>query len=269
MKNDLARDPPESRLEAERCVMLYDPSLAGNFDERWFDLEHWAARGAVRGSATGRGSTHFFDCDGRAYALRHYRRGGLIARFSTDVYLDTGSERSRPLQEFRVNRRLQTLGLPVAPVVAARYSPRGLGYRGDLITLRIEGAVTLAMLLGNTALERAGSDGAAIDWAAIGATIARFHAVGLHHADLNAHNLLRDPSGRWHLIDFDRARFRAPGFWSDDTLVRLRRSMLKIHDAKGLSFDESWWHVLLDGYRLFKDSGDASEGGASSGGVSA
>ena len=81
----------------------------------------------------------------------------------------------------------------------------------------------------------------------IGATIARFHAVGLHHADLNAHNLLRDASGTWYLIDFDRARFRNPGLWCDDSLVRLRRSLLKVCDATGVIFDETWWHALLQG----------------------
>jgi 3-deoxy-D-manno-octulosonic acid kinase len=247
MKNDLARDPPESRLEAERCVMLYDPSLAGNFTARWFDADYWMTAGAMRGSAPGRGSTHFFEYAGRSYALRHYRRGGLMARLSTDRYLDRGPERSRPLQEFRVTRRLQQLGLPVAPVVAARYAPSGFCYQGDLLTLRIAGATTLAALLGGAANPQLATQAAAIDWSAIGTTIARFHAVGLHHADLNAHNLLRAASGDWYLIDFDRARFREPGIWCDDSLVRLRRSLLKICDTTGVIFDEAWWHALLQG----------------------
>jgi len=254
MKNDLARDPPESRLEAERCVMLYDPSLAGNFDARWFDADYWMSAGALRGSAPGRGSTYFFEREGRSYALRHYRRGGLAARVSADRYINRGAERSRPLQEFRVTRRLQQLGLPVARAVAARYAPSGFCYRGDLITLCIEGAVTLATLLGSREPNLAARD-VAIDWSAIGATLGRFHAVGLHHADLNAHNLLRDAAGVWHLIDFDRARFREPGIWCDDSLVRLRRSLLKICDAGGMIFDEAWWHALLQGVR---DSGSHS-----------
>ena len=121
MVDDRSRDPPEHRLESGRCVMLYDPSLAGNFDEHWFDPEHWRAAGALRGSASGRGSTYFFEASGHEYALRHYRRGGLVARLLADRYLDRGEERSRPFREFRVIQRLQHLGLPVAPAVAARH----------------------------------------------------------------------------------------------------------------------------------------------------
>ena len=239
--NERARDPTERRLESSAAVMLYDPSLAGNFDERWFDPAHWQAQGALRGSARGRGSTHFFETDGEGYALRHYRRGGLMAALLGDRYLNLGAERSRPLREFRVTKALQRLGLPVACVVAARHCGDGIFCRGDLITRRLPQARTLAECL------RAAAE--AIDWPALGATVARFHAAGLCHADLNAHNLLRVGEGRWHLIDFDRARFRPRGLWQDANLVRLRRSLLKLHDAAGRRLDENLWRGLLRGYR--------------------
>jgi len=241
MSDDRSRDPPESRLESARSVMLYDPFLAGNFDERWFDATHWQGTGALRGSARGRGNTHFFEAGERGYALRHYRRGGLVAHLFGDRYLDTGAERSRPLREFRVTQQLQQLGLPVAPVVAARHQARGFFCRGDLITLRLPDVRTLADCVRDAT--------ATIDWAAIGRTIARFHIVGLCHADLNAHNLLVDHQGFWYLIDFDRARFRKRGIWQDANLVRLRRSLLKLHDSARLAFDENHWHALLLGYR--------------------
>jgi len=251
MTTDPAHDPQERRLENERQVMLYDPSLAGNFDARWFDGDHWRVAAALRGSAPGRGSTVFFAADGREYALRHYRRGGLAARVSADRYLDTGEHRSRPIAEFRITQQLQRLGLPVAAVVAARYQPQGLTYRGDLITLRLHDVQTLAALLRAAAR---GEPMPALDWARVGGTIARFHGAGLDHADLNAHNLLRDAQGGWHLIDFDRARFRRPGLWCDANLVRLRRSLLKVCDSADCDsprreFDERAWSQLLAGYR--------------------
>lgn len=248
MKADESRDPPERRLEDGTAVMLYDPSLAGNFAAYWFDPAHWSAIGSLRGTARGRGTTHFFTVDGRDFALRHYRRGGLVARVLGDRYVDLGEARSRPLREFRVTRRLQILGLPVAPVAAARHVSDGIFCRGDLITLRLSGTRTLAEALTEPRDETT-SHSPPIDWSAIGATVADFHAVGLCHADLNAHNLLIDAAGRWHLIDFDRAEFRSPGFWQDGNLVRLRRSLLKLHDALGRVFDEDHWHALLAGYR--------------------
>lgn len=241
MSDDRSRDPPESRLESAGSVMLYDPSIAGNFDERWFDVAHWQGLAALRGSARGRGNTHFFETHGQAYALRHYRRGGLVARLLGDRYLDTGAERSRALREFRVTQKLQRMGLPVARVVAARHQSQGFFARGDLITMRLPGVRTLAECLEVSAQ--------AIDWRAIGAVVARFHAVGLCHADLNAHNLLVNEQGAWHLIDFDRAEFRRRGLWQDGNLVRLRRSLLKLHDAARCTLDENLWHALLSGYR--------------------
>lgn len=253
MKADESRDPPERRLEEDSAVMLYDPSLAGNFAACWFDPAHWSAVGGLRGTARGRGTTHFFAVDGHEFALRHYRRGGLIARMLGDRYADLGEARSRPLREFRVTRRLQALGLPVAPVVAARYVSTGIFSRGDLITLRLLGTRTLAeVLLAEPLVDissQTSNSSSPIDWSAVGATIAAFHAVGLCHADLNAHNLLVDDIGRWHLLDFDRAEFRSPGFWRDGNLVRLRRSLLKLHDELGRSLDEDHWYALLAGYR--------------------
>jgi 3-deoxy-D-manno-octulosonic acid kinase len=243
MSDDRSRDPPESRLESARSVMLYDPSLAGNFAACWFDPDHWRQLDALRGVATGRGNTYFFESGSRQYALRHYRRGGLIARLASDRYLDLGADRSRPLREFRLTRRLRQLGLPVAAAVAARYAPEGLAYRGDLVTLRLADVQTLA--------SRLAVDASALrdEWQRIGHVIARFHDAGVDHADLNAHNLLVDSHREWHLIDFDRARFRDPGLWCDANLVRLRRSLLKVCDAARIDFDEGSWHELLAGYR--------------------
>ncbi|NBX58228.1 MAG: 3-deoxy-D-manno-octulosonic acid kinase [Gammaproteobacteria bacterium] len=247
MNEGRAHEPLEDRIQVGRCVMLYDPSLVGNFDPRWFEPEHWSRTGALRGEAPGRGSTLFFEAEGAGYALRHYRRGGLVAAVLGDRYLNVGESRSRPFREFRVIQRLQRLGLPVAPVVAALHEPRTLWCRGDLITRRLVGVSTLA--------ERLTRAPDSIDWSGVGATIARFHRVGLHHADLNAHNLLVDDAGQWSLIDFDRASFRDPGLWCDANLVRLRRSILKILDSLNARLDEALWATLLQSYREGRSRG--------------
>ncbi|MBM4191545.1 MAG: 3-deoxy-D-manno-octulosonic acid kinase [Gammaproteobacteria bacterium] len=236
-------EPREDRIQVGRSVILYDPSLVSNFDERWFDPAHWSRIGALRGEAPGRGSTVFFAAEGAAFALRHYRRGGLVTAVMHDRYLNAGEARSRPFREFRVIQQLQHLGLPVAPVAAALFAPMGLFCRGDLITRRLMGVRTLA--------ERLSQGFESIDWLAVGTTVARFHGVGLRHADLNAHNLLVDDQGQWFLIDFDRASFCDSGLWCDVNLVRLRRSILKVCDSLSRPFDEYRWISLLEGYRDF------------------
>ena len=222
--------------------MLYDPSLCGNFTLEWFSPEHWREREALRGAARGRGNTWFFVAAEREFALRHYRRGGLLAPLWEDRYLYRGESATRPIREFHLTRKLASLGLPVAEVVAARIQRSGIFYRGDLITQRVAEARSLAELLRASALEPA-----AIDWQGIGAMLARFHAAGLDHADLNAHNILRDASGRFVLIDFDRCRLRPRGAWQEANLARLQRSLSKVGALPEAGW-ESGWQALRAGY---------------------
>jgi 3-deoxy-D-manno-octulosonic acid kinase len=235
------------RIEAGDAVMLYDPSHGSNLSQgatlQWFEPVYWQSRGAIAGSAAGRGSTLFIETNGIAWALRHYHRGGLLARWLGDRYFDRGESTSRPIEEFHLTRRLRHLGLPVPAVVAARYVRSGRFYRGDLITERIADVRTLAMRI--TALDLHDED-----WYSIGQLVARFHRVGLDHADLNAHNILHGADGRWWMIDFDRGRIRKRGLWCDANLVRLRRSILKVGDSlPERPFDERDWAHLLSGYR--------------------
>jgi 3-deoxy-D-manno-octulosonic acid kinase len=247
MSEGQSPEPPWARIESGDAVMLYDPSCGSNLQPvatlQWFEPEYWRSRSAIAGSAAGRGSTLFIETEGISWALRHYHRGGLVARWLGDRYWDQGESNSRPVAEFHLTRRLRHAGLPVPRVVAARYLRVGSFYRGDLITERIADVRTLAMRIAAVDLREE-------DWYAIGQLVARFHFVGLDHADLNSHNILQDADGRWWLIDFDRGRLRERGLWCDANLVRLRRSILKVGDAlPRASFEEQDWSRLLSGYR--------------------
>lgn len=231
------------RKPIERGAMLYDASRAGNFTPSAFDPAYWAARGEIEGEAKGRGTTHFIRTNGRHWVLRHYHRGGLIAKISPDKYIWNNEETTRPFREWQLTYHLYRAGLPVPAPIAARYVRDGLTYTGDLITERLPDTLSLAEALRIGALSLLG-------WIVIGRVIRRFHDLGVCHADLNAHNVLLGNGDDVYLIDFDRASLRKPGLWCDSNLVRLRRSLEKVtYSLPPDRFTEADWHGLLDGYR--------------------
>jgi 3-deoxy-D-manno-octulosonic acid kinase len=243
--------------------MLSDPGCLGNpledAGEMLFEPEYWRARGELQEVTAGRGAAWFVSRGDRRWVLRHYRRGGFIARLSADAYVWNGEDKVRAFAEWRLLAVLAERGLPVPKPVAARYRRAGLLYRCDLITERIAAAEPLSAMLSRAALSES-------RWREIGAVIARLHAAGADHADLNAHNLLLTPAGAVSVIDFDRGRLhaagasgaagaagasgstRAPG-WAARNLRRLRRSLAKI--SRGLPperYSQRTWEWLMAGY---------------------
>jgi 3-deoxy-D-manno-octulosonic acid kinase len=159
------------------------------------------------------------------------------------------------MREFSILEWLETLGLPAPLPLAVKISRDGWRYRASLITRQLPGQTMASLLSG-------AGEVSSEQWADIGICIARFHTVGLWHADLNAHNILvatatSDTLGDVALIDFDRARQRAlprktAGGWQRANLDRLRRSMLKCStdpDLVQISWEtilESWSDALTD-----------------------
>jgi 3-deoxy-D-manno-octulosonic acid kinase len=234
-------DSPAALAPTARGAMLYDTACCGQPDERLFARDHWRARDALEEAAGGRGTVAFIHHGGRRWVLRHYRRGGLVARLLGDRYLWTGADRTRSFREWRLLRELRAAGLPVPVPVAARYERCGVFYRADLLTEELPTRRTLAQALSEAPLD-AGA------WRAIGACIARLHAHGVHHADLNAHNLLLGDHGEVYVLDFDRGRRRSRGSWEQDVLDRLGRSLRKVTTGMPSGrFDDESWQALLAG----------------------
>ncbi|HEX5419387.1 MAG TPA: 3-deoxy-D-manno-octulosonic acid kinase [Gammaproteobacteria bacterium] len=232
-------------LDAGNGIVLYDEqaaAVARHAVERWFDREYWGPAGTPLREKTGRAGVIVLDHGDEKWVLRHYNRGGFIARFVRDHYVWTGIERTRAFREWRLLARLRRLQLPVPRPIAARVLRRGLLYRADIVTGLLPGARPLSAALddGGPARER---------WADIGRMLRAFHDHGVQHPDLTAHNILLGPEGGVFLVDFDNASIRAPGKWREAGLARLQRSLRKIALETGAAFDPETWSLLDKAYR--------------------
>ncbi|MET0984315.1 MAG: 3-deoxy-D-manno-octulosonic acid kinase [Steroidobacteraceae bacterium] len=237
----------EQELRNRRGGILYDADLlrksALEPHAALFDVEHWRAAGALEMVPGGRASVAYIRRPEGDWVLRHYRRGGLIARVVHDRYVWTGAARTRCFREWRLLAQLREWDLPVPTPIAARYQRAGLSYRADLLTVAIPHEATLARLV----IEGRANDAY---WSHVGGTLARFHARGVHHADLNAHNVLVDRSGAVFVLDFDRGRVSARGAWEEQVLARLKRSLQKIKaQHTSAQFTAADWRVLDVAYR--------------------
>jgi 3-deoxy-D-manno-octulosonic acid kinase len=234
------------RIATATGAMLSDPDCLGNLppgaDESLFDPQFWRRRGELQETQGGRGSAWFILSGEHHWVLRHFRRGGFIARVSRDWYVWSGEAQVRSFAEWRLLEAMTHWGLPVPKPVAADYRRTGLFYRCNLITERVADAKPLSAVLALDALDEA-------SWRAVGAAIARLHRAGVDHADLNAHNILVCSKGAVSVIDFDRGRLRGQGPWTGRNLRRLQRSLIKI--SRGLPperYSARTWEWFMAGY---------------------
>jgi 3-deoxy-D-manno-octulosonic acid kinase len=230
-------DPAITR--GHRWGMIHDPALLPVAHPEFFSPAHWRDH-IEEYAGRGRGRVLFVNAGAEQWALRHYQRGGFVSRFVADLYRWRGEEGSRSFREWRMLARMRDAGLPVPRPVAAGWARRGPFYTADLATVRIPGAIPLSARL---------AAGTEVDWPGVGRVLRRFHAAGIFHADLNAHNILIDEAGAAWLLDFDRGGFRSPGTWQARNLERLERSLRKIAAEPGAAaFRESCWGALRAGY---------------------
>jgi 3-deoxy-D-manno-octulosonic acid kinase len=206
--------------------MLYDAGRIGNPGPVLFDPLVYGEQ-AQPVQAGGRQAAWFVQGNFGHGVLRHYRRGGLIARVSHQSYVWLGEACTRSFMEFRLLESLAAQGLPVPVPLAAAYWRKGLSYQAAIIVERLPNVRPLALVLDQPVWDEAAQ------------AIARMHQAGVWHADLNAYNILIDAHGKAWIIDFDRGHqggvsTRARG----RNLLRLRRSLEKVAGQAGTVFFE-------------------------------
>jgi hypothetical protein len=174
--------------------------------------------------------------------VRHARRGGAMRRWLDDLYFGF---HPRPLSELRVTAEAARRGVPLAePIGAAvRWVVPGL-YRGFFITRAASGMTLWEFLRTDDdpsvrahVLERARE------------AIETMLREGLHHPDLNLHNLLVTPQGESFaviILDLDKARLHdrpVSGAARRRIAARLLRSAHKL-DPHGRFLDSTALSIL-------------------------
>jgi 3-deoxy-D-manno-octulosonic acid kinase len=216
-------------------------SWAGTHPER----RELAGRGrtwAVPAPAHGPGGAH-------GWVVRHYRRGGAVARWLHDRYLATGTP--RPVAELRSSLEASRRGIPTPAVVAGALYPAGAFYRADLVTEEIAGGVDLAEIL---FADRTKAMDPLLALAAAGALVRRLAETGVRHADLNARNVVLEPrtdGPRAWLVDLDRCRFTAGADRQAGVAMRsrLERSLRKLGSRARRPLGGDAWAALDAGFR--------------------
>ncbi|HEX7050443.1 MAG TPA: lipopolysaccharide kinase InaA family protein [Longimicrobiales bacterium] len=181
----------------------------------------------------GRGAVYSIPAPGGRWVVRHYRRGGAVARILEDRYLRAGAP--RPVRELRTSHAVRVRGIDSPEVVAGVIYPAGPAYRADLATRYIPHSADLARVLFGPERPAAERESAC---AAAGGLLRAMHERGVIHPDLNLKNILlewtTDPP-RAHLLDLDRGRVveRVPRRRREAMLRRFWRSARKWETRTG------------------------------------
>ncbi|TQV81423.1 3-deoxy-D-manno-octulosonic acid kinase [Aliikangiella coralliicola] len=240
---------PISIIKQENNLLLL-PEINQQFSKMlksdWFDINFWQHQDAVTGQSRGRNITWFVGHQDDEWVLRHYYRGGMVAKLLGDKYLFSDIKNTRCYRELLLLEQMFLQGLPVPKPIAARVTTQNIFYRADLLIEKIPHAEDLVQKLTKENIAEA-------IWHSIGSMIAKFHEAGIFHSDLNAHNILLDNNNKVWLIDFDKCEQRTVAYsWQQANLQRLQRSLVK---EKGLhrnfAFDDQCWRWLIGGYEYF------------------
>lgn len=217
-------------------------------------LHGWAAAHPDRRELAGRGRVWSVPAeapgpdDASRWVVRHYYRGGAVARYLDDRYLAVGDP--RPVREASAAAEARDRGIPTPSVVAGAVYPAGLFYRADLVTEEIPRAADLASVLFESEEPLLDAETAL---AAAGVLVRRLEKAGVFHPDLNAKNIVLqsvEEGARAHLVDLDRCCPRVRGVPAPAYPMRrrLERSLRKFEARAGRPLPAGAWTALHRGF---------------------
>lgn len=218
-------------------------------------LHAWASGHPARVALRGRGTVWVVppppEAGGGRWAVRHYLRGGLLARRLGDRYLALGEP--RPLREVRASVEAEARGVPTPRIAAGAVHRAGWAYRADLASEHVDGAWDLAETLfpERGAEPRGPRPDACAALLAAGRLVRTMEGVAMTHLDLHAKNVVLAPRGgglgAW-VVDLDRCAFDARFGVEARMRRRLEGSLRKLERRSGERLPDEAWSALAEGY---------------------
>ncbi len=209
---------------------LVNTEACADFTPQMFDPYYWNNKGLIFGTSHGRGTTYFINYTTKdRWVLRHYLRGGFIAKLLKDGYFYPGRAHSRPYKEFNLLAQMQQWQMPVPTPVAAHINLNFYPIAHyDILIKYIENSKDLVSILQQRTLQEE-------DLYNIAQSLKTLKEHKIYHHDLNIHNLMLDDQKKCWIIDFDKAQIADGHF--DEMISRLRRSFVKEQAIFGDKFN--------------------------------
>ncbi len=202
----------------------------------------------------GRAPLYQLELSGTRYLVRRFRHGGLLRRLTGRRFLDS----QRPFRELVLSDSLLRLGIATPRVVAARAQSAGFGWKLEVMTQRMEGAIDLGEVLGRVRRGEVEPRARRRVLEALGDLVRRLHLHGMLHADLQPNNILvreadLEPgvSGQpeLFLLDLDRSGFAKVGNAERRSqLERLYRHVARAEARHGSCLTLADYARFLRGY---------------------
>ncbi|WP_406547158.1 3-deoxy-D-manno-octulosonic acid kinase [Succinimonas sp.] len=233
-------------IESKNVTYVYNPQffkkgVTEQELERYCDVSQYESSGKVVQVFIGRGRTYLVnDQEGRRIIIRHYYRGGMMAKLLKDKFLCFSATADRSVQEYDLLLRMRAMGLHVPTPVLARVTRSGLFVKNDIITKEITGARNIGKILS----ERRLADEEILK---IGDSIGTLFRAGIYHSDLNINNLLLDGADNPWICDFDKCEMTSitPRRYNE-MVARLKRSFDKESEERsGMMWTERDFEKLV------------------------
>jgi len=211
----------EKIIKNKNTYIQYDSNAFDNFSSKLFNIDYISKEGLIKSVMAGRGKTLEIKYEDRRYFLKHYIRGGLVAKISYDKYILSSLASTRAIKEYNLLNVMSEKRLPVPKAAALQIIISRFTYKANLITCKIENEGTLYEFVKNKKMNNN-------LWSKLSITLEKFFQENVYHSDLNSKNIIIDKNNNFFLLDFDNSYFYYNKKLFNKSILRLERSLKKI-----------------------------------------